>query len=62
MCPVFLCQKEGAVLEGLAAMMVTPRQPPEEEAAPPGPRVTAADMDNLLVTSSPAPTWPPPLT
>jgi len=47
------------VLEGLAAMMVTPRQPPEE-AAPPGPKVTAADMNNLLATSSPAPTWPPP--
>jgi len=49
------------VLEGLAAMMVTPRQPPEE-VQPPGPKVTAADMDNLLATSLPAPTWPPPLT
>ena len=40
---------------------MTPRQPPEE-VPPPGPRVTAADMDNLLATSSPAPAVPPPLT
>ena len=56
------------VLEGLAAMMVTPRQPPEE-AAPPGPRVVTAiasncgvtaDMDNLMAWGQTAPTWPPP--
>jgi len=49
------------VLEGLAAMMVTPRQPPEE-AAPPGPKVTAADMDNLMAWGQTEPAVPPPLT
>ena len=54
------------VLEGLAAMMVTPRPPPEE-VPPPGPRVTVVDarahqrdMHNLMAWGQTEPTWPPP--